>query len=72
MRPRGSSPGDPIRSQAEVELQLADRDRMDRERETSPMRIAPDAVVIRTDKMSVDETVDIVVAMCGLELMDVG
>jgi len=53
-------------------LQLADRDRMDRERETSPMRIAPDAVVIRTDKMSVDETVDIVVAMCGLELMDVG
>jgi hypothetical protein len=25
-------------------------------------------VVIRTDKMSVDETVDIVVAMCGLEL----
>ena len=63
---------DEFRSQAEVELQLADRDRMDRERETSPMRIAPDAVVIRTDKMSVDETVDIVVAMCGLELMDVG
>jgi len=32
-------------------------------------------VVIRTDKMSVDETVDIVVAMCGLELValdDVG
>lgn len=63
---------DEFRSQAEVELQLADRDRMDRERETSPMRIAPDAVVIRTDKMSVDETVDIVVAMCGLESMDVG
>jgi cytidylate kinase len=63
---------DEFRSQADVELQLADRDRMDRERETSPMRIAPDAVVIRTDKMSVDETVDIVVAMCGLELMDVG
>jgi cytidylate kinase len=58
-----------LRTQAEVELQLADRDRMDRERETSPMRVATDAVVIRTDKMSVDETVDIVVAMCGLELM---
>jgi cytidylate kinase len=57
-----------LRTQAEVERQLADRDRMDRERETSPMRVAPDAVVIRTDKMSVDETVDIVVAMCGLEL----
>jgi CMP/dCMP kinase len=57
-----------LRTQAEVELQLADRDRMDRERETSPMRVATDAVVIRTDKMSVDETVDIVVAMCGLEL----
>jgi len=57
-----------LRTQTEVELQLAERDRMDRERETSPMRVAPDAVVIRTDKMSVDETVDIVVAMCGLEL----
>ena len=41
---------------------------MDREREASPMRVAWDAVVIRTDKMSVDETGDIVVAMCGLEL----
>ena len=64
-----------LRTQTEVELQLADRDRMDREREASPMRVATDAVVIRTDKMSVDETVDIVVAMCGLELValdDVG
>jgi cytidylate kinase len=57
-----------LRTQTEVELQLAERDRMDRERETSPRRVATDAVVIRTDKMSVDETVDIVVAMCGLEL----
>jgi CMP/dCMP kinase len=57
-----------LRTQAEVEQQLAERDHMDRERETSPMRVATDAVVIRTDKMSVDETVDIVVAMCGLEL----
>jgi CMP/dCMP kinase len=57
-----------LRTQAEVERQLADRDQMDRERETSPMQVATDAVVIRTDKMSVDETVDIVVAMCGLEL----
>jgi CMP/dCMP kinase len=57
-----------LRTQTEVELQLAERDQMDRERETSPMRVAGDAVVIRTDKMSVDETVDIVVAMCGLEL----
>jgi CMP/dCMP kinase len=57
-----------LRTQTEVERQLAERDQMDRERETSPMRVAADAVVIRTDKMSVDETVDIVVAMCGLEL----
>jgi cytidylate kinase len=57
-----------LRTQTEVERQLAERDHMDRERETSPMRVATDAVVIRTDKMSVDETVDIVVAMCGLEL----
>ena len=58
-----------LRTQAEVERQLAERDQLDRERETSPMRVATDAVVIRTDKMSVDETVDIVVAMCGLEFM---
>jgi CMP/dCMP kinase len=58
-----------LRAQTDVELQLADRDRMDRDRETSPMRVATDAVVIRTDKLSVDETVDIVVAMCGLELV---
>jgi cytidylate kinase len=58
-----------LRTQTEVERQLAERDQMDRERETSPMRVAWDAVVIRTDKMSVDETVDIVVAMCGLEFM---
>jgi cytidylate kinase len=63
---------DELRTQGEVELQLAERDRMDRERETSPMRVATDAVVIRTDKMSVDETVDIVVAMCGLELVPHG
>jgi cytidylate kinase len=56
-----------LRTQTEVERQLAERDQMDREREASPMRVATDAVVIRTDKMSVDETVDIVVAMCGLE-----
>ena len=61
-----------LRTQTEVERQLADRDRMDRERETSPMRVATDAVVILTDKMSVDETVDIVVAMCGLELVPGG
>jgi cytidylate kinase len=63
---------DELRTQTEVERQLAERDRMDKERETSPMRVATDAVVIRTDKMSVDETVDIVVAMCGLEVMPHG
>ena len=68
----GRARGARVRRRERVGEELADRDRMDRERETSPMRIAPDAVVIRTDKMSVDETVDIVVAMCGLELMDVG
>lgn len=56
-----------LTTQAEVERQLAGRDQMDRDRQTSPMRIAADAVVIRTDKMSVDETVDIIMAMCRLE-----
>ena len=49
---------DELTTQAAVERQLAERDRMDREREASPMRVADDAVVIRTDKMSVDETVE--------------
>jgi hypothetical protein len=55
--------------QADVELQLADRDRMDRERETSPMRIAPDGG--DPHRQDVCRRRSISLSRCGLSL-DVG
>jgi cytidylate kinase len=52
--------------QGEIGERLAARDAMDKERRTSPLRIAGDALVVRTDKLSVSETVDMLVDMCGL------
>jgi cytidylate kinase len=59
-------------TQATIEKDLQLRDEMDSHRETSPLRIAEDAVVIRTDKLSVDETVDMIVKMCGLSPVEAG
>jgi cytidylate kinase len=42
----------------EVATALAERDRRDRTRETSPLAIADDAVVIDTTELSIDEAVD--------------
>ena len=54
--------------------QIADairlRDALDKDRKQSPLRIADDAVVVRTDKWSVDEAVDEIVLMCGLGDVD--
>ena len=55
------------RSQEEWEAELAERDKIDQARETSPLTIPPDAVVIRTDRLTVAETVEMIVRMCGLE-----
>jgi cytidylate kinase len=52
--------------QGEIGERLAARDAMDKERKTSPLRIAGDALVVRTDKLSVSETVDMLVDMCDL------
>lgn len=54
-------------SYAVIESAIVDRDRMDRERSVSPLMIAADAVVICTDKLSVEETVATIVNMCDLQ-----
>lgn len=53
-------------TQAAIENDLKLRDDMDSHRETSPLRIADDAVIVRSDKLTVDETVDMIINMCGL------
>jgi cytidylate kinase len=48
-------------SAAVVRAQLRRRDEQDRTREVAPLRVADDAVVIKTDGVSFDGTVDLVV-----------
>jgi cytidylate kinase len=47
---------------AEILAQLRRRDEMDATRAVAPLRVAPDAVVIKTDGNEFSETVDLVVA----------
>lgn len=63
---RGASRG----KQGEFEKELQDRDRLDRSREESPLAIPTDALVFRTDRLSVDETVSMLIDMCGLPAVD--
>ena len=42
----------------DVKKSVADRDEMDKNREESPLVCVPDAVVIESDNLSFDETVD--------------
>jgi cytidylate kinase len=65
-RRRWSLPSDDFRSQSDIAGELAERDRLDAERHHSPLRIPEDAVVLSSDRLSVDETVSLIVAMCGL------
>jgi cytidylate kinase len=43
---------------------VIERDRIDSTRDVAPLRAADDAVVIDSDKMSVDEVFDQVMALC--------
>jgi cytidylate kinase len=52
-----------------IQEALSVRDRLDMARTNSPLKVADDAVVIRTDKMAVDDTVTSIVEMCGLEVV---
>jgi cytidylate kinase len=56
--------GVPVTRQA-VERELAERDRLDRERTVAPLVPAPDAIVLDTTALSVDEVVARVVAAVG-------
>jgi cytidylate kinase len=47
----------------EVVAELARRDGIDTSRETSPLTAAPDAVIINTDSLSIDQVVDRIVEM---------
>jgi cytidylate kinase len=54
---------DPSSPEAEeIRAQLRRRDELDSTRQVAPLRIAPDAVVIRTDGNTLGRTVDLVVA----------
>ena len=49
----------------DVATALAERDRLDTTRAASPLTVAPDAVVIDTTALSIDEAVDRVMAVVG-------
>lgn len=54
-------------SQTQIESALSHRDELDRSRDASPLQIPDDAVVVRTDQLSVDDAVSALIGMCGLE-----
>lgn len=43
---------------------IAERDRMDEQREVSPLKRAPDAVLIDTTEMTIPEVVDRILELC--------
>ena len=45
--------------------EVEDRDRVDTERAVAPLRPAPDAVVIDTDRLAVDQVVDVILKHIG-------
>jgi len=53
--------GEPA-DQASMTQEVGDRDRADSERSVAPLKPAPDAVVIDTDGVPLDEVVDQIVA----------
>jgi cytidylate kinase len=46
--------------EAAMRREVEERDRVDTQRAVAPLRPAPDAVVIETDKLDVDEVVDVI------------
>ena len=49
----------------EIARNIAERDRIDSERQDSPLRPADDAIVVDSTGRSIDEVVDIIVAHCA-------
>jgi cytidylate kinase len=52
----------------QVEAAIIERDRRDATRETSPMVVASDAVVVDTSEMAIDEVVEWVLDLIGRPL----
>ena len=52
--------------EAAMRREVEERDRVDTQRAVAPLRPAPDAVVIETDKLDVDEVVDVILRHVGL------
>ncbi|MFC7681997.1 (d)CMP kinase [Paenibacillus sp. GCM10028914] len=48
----------------QLELDIATRDRLDEEREVSPLRCAKDAIVLDTTQMTIQEVVDTILSYC--------
>lgn len=48
----------------QLEMDIAKRDRLDEEREVSPLRCAEDAVVLDTTQMTIDQVVDEILSYC--------
>ena len=54
-------------SREEVRKDLERRDRIDTERETSPLRAASDAVVIDTDDLTIEQVVERILGLADDE-----
>ena len=62
-----AGPGDDV---AQTRQDLEARDRRDRERESAPLAAAPDALVINTTELSVEQVVDRIVAVIAEKVAD--
>jgi cytidylate kinase len=54
--------------EAAMRREVEERDRVDTQRAVAPLRPAPDAVVIETDKLDVDQVVDVILRHVGKRL----
>jgi len=51
--------------EAAMRREVEERDRVDTQRAVAPLRPAADAIVIETDKLDVDEVVDVILRHVG-------
>jgi len=56
---------DPTVTLADIEAELAERDRRDSERKAAPMRIPSDAVVIDTTNLDIETSVEMILRLIG-------
>ncbi|AJY77192.1 (d)CMP kinase [Paenibacillus beijingensis] len=54
----------------QLEKEIAERDRMDEQREFSPLKIAPDAILLDSTSMSINEVADAIVSLSRTKLAE--